>query len=52
MVTLDEQDKFAALIVPRGVIGGKALPLKSMWNKSWGALCSTLLCYVGDSWKS
>ena len=35
-VTLDELDKVMGLIVARGVIGEKNLPIKSIWNKSWG----------------
>ena len=34
-VTLDELDKFMGLIVARGVICGRTLPIKSMWDKSW-----------------
>ena len=48
-VTLDELDKLMGLIVARGVIGGRNLPIKSIWGKSWDALCSTLLCHFGDS---
>ena len=33
-LTLDEQDKFVGLIVARGVICGRALPIKSIWDKS------------------
>ena len=36
MVTLDEIDKFVGFIVARGVVGGRTLPIKSMWGKSWG----------------
>jgi len=35
-VTLDELDKFIGLVICRGIIGGRNLPLKSMWNISWG----------------
>ena len=33
---LDKLDKFVGLIVARGVIGERTLPIKSMWEKSWG----------------
>ena len=46
-VTLDELNKFVGLIVARGVIDGRTLPVKIMWDKSWVALCSMLLCHVG-----
>ena len=35
-VTLDELDKLMGLIVARGAIGGRTLPIKSIWDKSWG----------------
>ena len=35
-VTLDELDKFMELIVARGVICERTLPIKSIWDKSWG----------------
>ena len=35
-VTLDELDKLMGLIVARGAIGGRNLPIKSIWDKSWG----------------
>ena len=35
-VTLDELDKFLGLIIARGIIGGRNMPLKSMWDKTWG----------------
>ena len=35
-VTLDELDKLMRLIVARGAIGGRTLPIKSIWDKSWG----------------
>ena len=37
-VTLDGLDKFMGLIVARGVIGRMTLPLKSIWDESWGCL--------------
>ena len=33
--TLDELNKLMGLIVARNVIGGRTLPVKSMWDKSW-----------------
>ena len=51
-VALDELHKFVGLMVAHGVIGESTLPIKSMWEKSWDALCSMLLCHVEDSWKS
>ena len=36
IVTLDELDKLIVRIVARGVIGGRTLPIKSIWDKSWG----------------
>ena len=46
-VALNELDKFVGLIVARGVIGGKTLPIKSMWDKSWGCLWfnATMPCW-------
>ena len=35
-VTLDELDKFLGLVIARGIIGGRNMPLKSMWDKTWG----------------
>ena len=35
-VTLDELDKLMGLIVARGAIGGRILPIKNIWDKSWG----------------
>ena len=34
-VTLNELNKFVGLIVARGVIGGRTLPINIMWDKSW-----------------
>ena len=48
-VTLDKLDKFAGLIVARGVIGGKNLPIKVYEINLGDGLYSTLLCHVGDS---
>ena len=35
-VTLDELDKFIGLVIARGVIAGRNLPIKSLWDQSWG----------------
>ena len=35
-ITLDTLDKLMGLIVACGVIGGRTLPIKSIWDKSWG----------------
>lgn len=36
VITLDELDKFIGLIITRGVIGGRNLPISHMWDKFWG----------------
>ena len=35
-VTLNELDKLMGLIVARGAIGERTLPIKNIWDKSWG----------------
>ena len=35
-VTLDELDKFIRLIIARGILGERGLPLESLWDSSWG----------------
>ena len=35
-ISLDELEKFLGLIIARGVIGGRTLPILSMWNRLWG----------------
>ena len=35
-VTLDKLDKFIGLVIARGVIAGRNLPIKSLWDQSWG----------------
>ena len=35
-VMLDELNKLMGLIVARGAIGGRTLPIKCIWDKSWG----------------
>ena len=41
-VTLDELDKFIGLVIARGVIAGRNLPIKSLWDQSWG--CPPFQC--------
>ena len=45
--SLDELEKFLRLIIARGVIGDRTLPILSMWNRLWGcALFSkTMPCH-------
>ena len=33
---MNELEKFLGLFIARGVIGGRALPILSMWNRLWG----------------
>lgn len=35
-VTLEEMEKFIGLLITRGIIGGRNLPVKELWSKSWG----------------
>ena len=35
-ITLDELEKFLGLLIARGLIGGRNLPIKSFWCKNWG----------------
>ena len=35
-ISLDELEKFLGLIIARGVIGGRTLPILSLWNRLWG----------------
>ena len=37
-ISLDELKKFLGLIIARGVIGGRTLPIPSMRNKLWGCV--------------
>ena len=35
-VSLEELEKFMGLVIARGVVGGRTLPIKSMWDGTWG----------------
>ena len=35
-ISLDELEKFFRLIIARGGIGGRTLPILSMWKRLWG----------------
>ena len=35
-IFLDDLEKFLGLIIARGVIGGRTLPILSMWKRLWG----------------
>lgn len=35
-VTLEELEKFIGLIIARGIIGGRNIPIKELWSTSWG----------------
>ena len=35
-ISLDELEKFLELIIARGVIGSRTLPILIMWNRLWG----------------
>ena len=35
-ISLDDLEKFIGLIIARGAIRGRNLPIKSMWDSAWG----------------
>ena len=35
-ISLDELEKFFGLSIARGIIGGRTLPILSIWNRLWG----------------
>ena len=35
-VSLEELEKFLGLVIARGVVGGRTLPIKNMWDGTWG----------------
>ena len=45
-ISLDDLEKFIGLIIARGAIGGRNLPIESMWNRVWGCplFNSTMSC--------
>ena len=34
-MTLDELDKFIGLIIAKGILGQRDLPVKSLWQSTW-----------------